>query len=363
MLLPGTAFVELALQAGEAAGGRHLDELTLHAPLVLPAPRTSRAASRSRSRWRRPTRPAVAPSASAPAPTAGPGPGTRPAILTDRLPAAGAPDPVWPPAGAQPIAVDEFYPRRAAAGIEYGPAFRGLTAAWRDGDGIAAEIVLPDEAGAADGYGLHPALLDAALHALEYLPGRGGELALPFAWSGVACRAAGATALRVRISNSGSGGGGDSVSVRLADAQGEPDRRDLDPHPAAAAGRPGPNRTGLAFELDWTPADLPADDAAGPAARVLARPASVPADVPAQVHAATAWALAAIQEHLAEPGDGPLVLLTRGAVAATPGEAVDDLAGAAVWGLVRSAQTEEPGRFLLLDTDLDRPVPATPCRP
>ena len=46
-----------------------------------------------------------------------------------------------------------------------------------------------------------------------------------------------------------------------------------------------------------------------------------------------------------------LVVATRGAVAA-PGEDITDLGGAAVWGLVRSAQTEHPGRIVLVDTDV-----------
>ncbi|WP_432097682.1 SpnB-like Rossmann fold domain-containing protein, partial [Streptomyces sp. bgisy100] len=50
-----------------------------------------------------------------------------------------------------------------------------------------------------------------------------------------------------------------------------------------------------------------------------------------------------------------LVVVTRGAVAVDPAEGVADLAHAAVWGLVRSAQSENPDRFVLvdLDTDLD----------
>jgi NADPH:quinone reductase-like Zn-dependent oxidoreductase/acyl carrier protein len=44
-----------------------------------------------------------------------------------------------------------------------------------------------------------------------------------------------------------------------------------------------------------------------------------------------------------------LVVVTRGAVAAGPGEGVADLAGAACWGLVRSAQSENPGRLVLAD--------------
>ena len=48
---------------------------------------------------------------------------------------------------------------------------------------------------------------------------------------------------------------------------------------------------------------------------------------------------------------GVLVVATRGAVAVA-GEDVTDLAGAAVWGLVRSAQTEHPGRIVLVDSDV-----------
>ncbi|MFC7741807.1 hypothetical protein ACFQXA_13830 [Nocardiopsis composta] len=44
-----------------------------------------------------------------------------------------------------------------------------------------------------------------------------------------------------------------------------------------------------------------------------------------------------------------LVLVTRGAVATRAGEGVADPAGAAVWGLLRSVQTEHPGRFRIVD--------------
>src|SRR6185312_6712379 len=47
--------------------------------------------------------------------------------------------------------------------------------------------------------------------------------------------------------------------------------------------------------------------------------------------------------------DARLVVLTRGAIAVDSSENVYDLAQAAVWGLLRSAQTENPGRILLVD--------------
>ena len=75
---------------------------------------------------------------------------------------------------------------------------------------------------------------------------------------------------------------------------------------------------------------------------------------PGAVRSAAYRVLAAVQRWLAEDrfGSSRLVLLTRGAVP-LPGE-VTDLAGATVRGLVRSAQTEHPGRLVLVDTDAEQ---------
>ncbi len=51
--------------------------------------------------------------------------------------------------------------------------------------------------------------------------------------------------------------------------------------------------------------------------------------------------------------DSELVLITRGAVAVGVGEDVLGLAQSPVWGLVRSAQSENPERFVLVDVDDD----------
>ncbi|KOG56634.1 hypothetical protein ADK38_43235, partial [Streptomyces varsoviensis] len=76
-------------------------------------------------------------------------------------------------------------------------------------------------------------------------------------------------------------------------------------------------------------------------------------ETPESVRAAVHRALAAVQAWLADErlADSRLAFLTRGAVAVTDDEHVPDLAHSAVWGLVRSAQTEHPGRFVLLDLD------------
>ncbi len=34
----------------------------------------------------------------------------------------------WPPAGAEPVAVDDLYDRLAAAGVDYGPELQGIRA-------------------------------------------------------------------------------------------------------------------------------------------------------------------------------------------------------------------------------------------
>src|SRR6185369_1197871 len=73
--------------------------------------------------------------------------------------------PLWPPAGAQTIPVDDLYPTLAESGYDYGPLFQGLRAAWRHGQDIYAEIALPEQnTSQRENFGIHPALLDAALH-------------------------------------------------------------------------------------------------------------------------------------------------------------------------------------------------------
>src|SRR5690606_23388881 len=117
-------------------------------------------------------------------------------------PAPAAPEPpaAWPPEGAEPVEPAELYALLAGQGFDYGPLFTGVSALWRRGEEVFAEVALPEEAAAADAtaaFTIHPALLDATLH--------GGELfaadnatTMPFAWRGVTLHATGATALRVR---------------------------------------------------------------------------------------------------------------------------------------------------------------------
>ncbi|RQX26296.1 polyketide synthase, partial [Micromonospora chalcea] len=71
------------------------------------------------------------------------------------------------------------------------------------------------------------------------------------------------------------------------------------------------------------------------------------------VRTVTADVLGLVQEWLAVDAlaDSKLVVVTRGALAVRDGDRVSDLAAAAVWGLLRSAQSEHPGRIVLADVD------------
>ena len=92
---------------------------------------------------------------------------------------------VWPPEGAEMLVLDGAYERLGALGLDYGPSFHGLKAAWRRGEELFAEIELPSEVGSGQGYAIHPVLFDAALHALALRRRADDPVELPFAWSGV----------------------------------------------------------------------------------------------------------------------------------------------------------------------------------
>jgi acyl transferase domain-containing protein/NADP-dependent 3-hydroxy acid dehydrogenase YdfG/aryl carrier-like protein len=243
---------------------------------------------------------------------------------------------VWPVPGAIPVQLDDPYGDFAAHGIEFGESFQCLRAVWRHGEDLYAEIELPP---GLDGFDLHPVLLDTALHAaaLRALD-EAGSLLLPFAWTGVSSHGKDVTKARVRLSPSA-----DGVSVLLADTSGAPvvSVSSLTTRPVDLA------TPSSLHAVEWIEATgtVPVPDVV-----VLPVRSSGSGD-PAEVRAVVAEALAALQEGLAEPDGRTLVVHTAGAIAASGSEAVTDLAGAAVWGLVRSAQAEHPGRVVLVDGD------------
>ncbi|MFI1711820.1 beta-ketoacyl synthase N-terminal-like domain-containing protein, partial [Streptomyces griseoruber] len=368
VVFPGTGFLELALWAGERAGCGRVEDLTLAAPLVVPERGGVRVQVRvggpdeggrrvleihSRGEdaldsdaWTLHATGVLSGAASG-------------VLAADRFDFG-----VWPPRGAVVESVEGVYERFAGLGLSYGAVFRGLRGVWRRGDEVFAEVALPDGAEeGAERFGVHPALADAALHAVMFTSVFGdGRVRLPFSWSGVSLWASGARVLRVRMVVLGSG----AVALELADASGGPVAsveslvlREASGDLGAAATRHVDNL----FQTDWV--KVPASPAPVPVAARTALPEpdeSVPTDVLLRVerpaadtaeaaHALTTRVLGLLTAWLAEARfEGVrLVVVTEGAVAWDGG--VADPALAAVWGLVRGARAENPGRFVLVDVD------------
>ncbi|MGW6804821.1 type I polyketide synthase, partial [Streptomyces sp. NPDC055039] len=237
-----------------------------------------------------------------------------------------------------------------------------LRAAWRSGDEVFAEVALPEGVGA-DGFGLHPALLDAALHAIGLMDDADAPDTLPFAWSGVRLHASGAETLRVRLSPAES----DGMSLAVADGTGAPvaeiDSLVLRPLSEMLVRQDSESL----FGVDWVSVPLPDGDApttewaeldalAEPLSSdfvVVSCPVVAASDTVDGAHEAAHWALDTIQTWLTEErfDAARLAVVTRGALATSPDEDVRDVAQAAVWGLVRSAQSENPDRIVLVDLD------------
>ncbi|WP_408642291.1 SDR family NAD(P)-dependent oxidoreductase [Saccharopolyspora indica] len=331
-LLPAGAFVDLAVHAGDLVGCDQVDELTLEAPLAVPdhggarlhvtvggpdasGTRSVAVHSRNDSGW---TRHAT---------------GTLSAAESDVDAQGGQ----WPPGGAVPVDLDGWWDHLAALGVDYGPAFRCLRAVWRHGDDLYAEAALPDPA-AAEGFGVHPALLDAASQATALLADD-RTARMPFSWTGFRLHGTGATSVRIRVSPRGA----DTVSLSITDPAGAPVATvgSLVSRPAPAA---GVARAGGLYTLDWIdfPGGLGGGQPAGEVVHLRCDPA------PDDPRAPLGRVLDALRDALSSD-DGLLVVRTRGAVATDD----PDPAGAAVWGLVRSAQREHPGRIVLVDVDDD----------
>ncbi|MFE6617905.1 SDR family NAD(P)-dependent oxidoreductase [Streptomyces sp. NPDC057740] len=381
VVVPATAFVEMAVRAGDEVGCAAVDELVIPAPLALSGSAGTRvqvvvggrdeSGRRSLDIYSRPedadedipwTRNATG--------RLGPAPAT---------PQSGSD--LWPPQDTEAVDLTDGYAALADAGLTYGPAFQGVGALRRRGDDVFAEVRLPaSHASEAGRFGLHPALFDAALHA-PLLAGLAdlSVVRVPFAWSGVSLHASGAAELRVRVTPTGP----DTVSLTMTDPSGrlvarvdslvmreltadQADvttatdngtgdivrrallrpywaaleiRRNADDRAWAVRGPDELNLAGFLPESDAASAEFVAVTAAGPATGADPLPA---------VHALTGSVLQVLQDWQDDPGTAGsrLVVVTRGATGPVP-----DLEGAAVWGLVRAAQSELPGRVVLVDVD------------
>ncbi|MFJ4745765.1 polyketide synthase dehydratase domain-containing protein, partial [Streptomyces sp. NPDC088775] len=268
VVVPGAALVELVLRAGDEVGCGRLEELTLQAPLVVPqvgAVQLQVSVGEADAEGRR----AVG-IHSRPHDPAGAGTGEWTAHADGVLAATdavlGTYEGPWPPTRAMPVDVSDVYDVLADEGLVYGAVFRGMQAAWRRGDEVFAEVALPEEvADAADAFGLHPALLDAALHAIGLLPRADDEgTRLPFAWSGVSLHAVGARALRVRVAPDGRGG----VTVDLFDEAGVPvaqveslSLREMSREQLAVAASATASES--LFGVEWVPAQATSDVVGG----------------------------------------------------------------------------------------------------
>ena len=492
VLLPGTAFLDLALHAGSELGCGLVRDLALQAPLVLqerggvqiqlvldePDEQGVRAIGIY-------SRPQDSPSEHSPvgeawtchaSGTLAPDDLTGETAAPDRRMAQLAGD--WPPPGAERVELDDLYERLAERGFEYGPVFQGLHGVWRRGEEVFAEVSLPEQQRrAALDFGLHPALLDATLHAIaaallgEDESGESDGVSLPFSWNEVKLYATGAASLRAHLSMAGT----DTASLAIADETGAPlasvgsllvrplsgkqlermraaereslfclnwvtvplaanptdrrwvvvgadaenladvlcgrdpsrpeavgsqetvewgethDRDSVGVAPEARGKDPGgddiqsghdrESAGGTERALDRDPVGYPdlnalqcAIDAGVAVPEVVLLGFAIGAPVNGRVvapadgmcdgaahaddlievaHRTVHQALAFMQGFLADErlAESKLVVLTRGAVAARVGEEVSGLAGAAVWGLLRSAQSEHPGRLTIVDLD------------
>nr|WP_307819141.1 SDR family NAD(P)-dependent oxidoreductase [Streptomyces sabulosicollis] len=386
VLVPGAVFLELAVRAGDEAGCGVVEELVIEAPLTLPERdgvqlRVSVGAADDSGR-----RPVAVHSRGQDGDTGTPWTRHISGTLAQHTPVElDAELTQWPPTGAVAVPEDRVlgvYEELEASGYGYGPAFRGLRAAWTRGDEIYAEVTLPEElSGEATAFGLHPALLDAALHATAFRDRTDDQTgpALPFAYRGVSLHASGASALRVRITPDGKEG----VGLRLADPDGAAvavvESLVSRPMPTALLGAATRTSTDQMFLVGWEQlrvdaADAPLDTVSvhtpQDVRRLAARADASDEEPPvlryelgageaasddtsaARVRELTGQALDVLRTWLAEPSleDSRLVVLTRRAVEVRDVERVDP-AVAAAWGLVGTAQSENPGRILLLDLD------------
>ncbi|WP_328345808.1 type I polyketide synthase [Micromonospora sp. NBC_00421] len=379
VILPGSGLVELAVRAGDEAGCPVLDELVVETPLVLPEQGGIRVQVALGGPGANGTRGVEVYSRR----DGGTGTWTRHAVgVLSATPGGSGTEydfTAWPPPGAEPVDVGDFYADLAERGYGYGPAFQGLRAVWRRGDEVFAEVALPEDLRPEAGrYGVHPALLDAALQAAT--AGATGEqpdeAVLAFAWNGFVLHAAGATALRVRLAPNGP----QTLVVEAADGTGGPvltmDSLVSRPVSAAQLGAAGHDARDAMFRVDWS--ELPGTSAepvpswtpvsTADEVTALAQGEELPpvavcdADGGAGPLAVTSRVLAVVQAWLAEPRleEARLVVRTRGAVPAGGDHLVTDPAAAAVWGLVRAAQAENPDRIVLLDAD---PTPGAAADP
>lgn len=395
-LVPGTGLLDMALTAAQTVGARGVSELALLEPLVLRAETPLRLqviVGRADEQAKR----AVAIYTQNEASPHGGWTLHATGVLDDgdggvSVDALGQ----WPVPGAEPASLDGFYEGLAKRGLEYGPAFRGVVEIARRDSSVFGRVALPQDAkGTAVGFVVHPALLDAALHVCTAAIGDRSDdpssVLLPFAWSDVVVHATGSSELLVRIAFD-AGGQSDSCAITCSDAsgalvlEGRLELRRVDAASLQKAGRGAPDHL---YAMDFVPVALPPAAALrgtvvlggdGALAQALGVPSvgsdalfggvsagapprcivvdacpvaasvAAPPDLVLATQTAAAQALAVLQRILSDErlASSELVWITRRAVKASMDDRIDDLAHAALWGLVRAARAEHPERVLRL---------------
>ncbi|WP_369182807.1 SDR family NAD(P)-dependent oxidoreductase [Streptomyces sp. Y1] len=389
VVVPGVALVEMSLAAGREVGCPVLDELVIEAPLALDetaARRLQITVGQADADGRREFVLFSHPEgqdadASSEVTCHGRG------WLAANESSAPGWDVEWPPPGAEALSPEALYTRMTDIGYDYGPLFQGVVEAWQDEDAVYVELALPDDADTRTAFGIHPGLFDSAVQSSLFGEKPDDTLVMPFSWNGVRLHRSGVSHARARLTPAGEA----AFRIEIVDEHDEPvlsmDQLVFRPVDRAQLTRAGATQSPL-YRLGWAPVA----SAAGEAVRVavlgdtgdaglagerfadlaalgkaLAEGGEVPRLVVASVagpadgnraeaaREAVAEALALVQRWLADDwsGEARLALVTRGAVAVDGGAA--DVAQAAVWGLLRSAQSEHPGRFLLVDLDGSEP--------
>ncbi|MER5890868.1 amino acid adenylation domain-containing protein [Streptomyces sp. NPDC001941] len=388
-LLPGTGILDLVLFAAERVGAGAVDTLTLATPLALPE--TGSLHLQVAVGGHGPDGRRQVTVHTHPDPDNDPGTPWTTHAIAHVADGAGEPEPEafdWAAAvgAAEPVPLDGFYERFRERGLDYGPAFRGLGELWRGEGELYAVLRLPESL-SPEGYGVHPALLDAALHtvlaaeeaddasvsAADRSPAatRGKRVLLPFEWHDARLHATGASVVRVRVRLDGTR---ERAEVWVADENGQPViTAGLRLREADARGLRTASERHL-FRLDFQ--EVPTTSAelrdtvstGGPLAAALGLPPLAPANGPAPSRVVvdasqpsgtpqefTAAALLRARELLADPrlSGTEVVWLTRHAVAVEEDEAVD-LAAAPLWGLLRAARAEgHPVRLVDVDHGAD----------
>jgi len=359
IVVPGAALVEMAGRAGDEVGCARLAELVIQAPMVLTGVRGIHVRITVGEPDERGDRDLAM--HSRPEDESGPWTEHATGVLApadvlepaDADVAAAAELLTWPPADSVAEDLTDLYPALARTGLPYGPAFRGVRRAWRRGEALFVEIGLGERTEVA-GFGLHPILLDAALHLLAYPADNSGESGplLPFAWTDAVIHATGASTARVRIAPSPTG---DGVSLILADESGRLvasiGSLVLRPLPATPTDSVADEAL---YELNWVPAET--TDASEVPEYVVFRPTGLSehsSNLAELARETTLDALSTVREFLLDDGQSASRLLVVTERAVDAGAVDIDITAAGVWGLIRVAQAEHPDRIVLVDLDTD----------